>query len=233
MWPFLPFIRSFSITWLKKNLLSLFRKLSPEKKILFLNCKANRVFFTDEQVKHYTLFTCSEVWKSLCFLLDYTMYVYICTLQEYSIYRQIIRIPMGKMCAPLIAYLSLYCYERALMYGLDTNSQADAIRRQPWYILVISVFQRAYHMRREQAMHFTTIFLSRTPKIKLLSTTCGFTKELATLTFSIDQNCQALVGVDQIAAVRQYAVDLVERLCYVLLKDKRQDNLFIDLFLNF
>ena len=34
---------------------------------------------------------------------------------------------MGTNCAPLIADLFLYCYERKLMMSLDKSSQADVI----------------------------------------------------------------------------------------------------------
>ena len=75
---------------------------------------ANRAFFTGEQVKHFTLWTCSDVCKSLCFLLDNIFVRY-----ADSIYRQVIGIPMGTNCAPLIADLFLYCYERDFMLTLD------------------------------------------------------------------------------------------------------------------
>ena len=85
-------------------------------------CNADRTLFTNEQVKHFTFWTCSEVCKSLCFLLDN-----ISVRFRGSIYRQIIGIPIGTNCAPVIADLLLYCYERDFMLSLDTNSQADVI----------------------------------------------------------------------------------------------------------
>ena len=36
---------------------------------------------------------------------------------------------MGTKCAPLIADLFLYCYERDFMLSLDKNSQADDTSR--------------------------------------------------------------------------------------------------------
>ena len=72
--------------------------------------------------KHYTLWTCSDVCKSLCFFLDNIFVRY-----GDSIYRQVIGIPMGTYCAPLIAVLFSYCYERDFMLSLDKNSQADVI----------------------------------------------------------------------------------------------------------
>ena len=42
-------------------------------------------------------------------------------------YRQTIGIPMGTNCAPLIADLFLFCYERDFMKSLSRENQADII----------------------------------------------------------------------------------------------------------
>ena len=44
-----------------------------------------------------------------------------------KLYRQIVGIPMGTNCAPLIADLFLYCYERDFMDSLNQDNQADVI----------------------------------------------------------------------------------------------------------
>ena len=44
-----------------------------------------------------------------------------------KLYRQIVSIPMGTNCAPLIADLFLFCYERDFMLSLSDNNQADII----------------------------------------------------------------------------------------------------------
>ena len=44
-----------------------------------------------------------------------------------KLYRQIVGIPMGTNCAPLVADLFLFCYEREFMLFLSDNSQADII----------------------------------------------------------------------------------------------------------
>ena len=43
------------------------------------------------------------------------------------LYRQIVGIPMGTSCAPLVADLFLFCYERDFMLSLSDNNQADII----------------------------------------------------------------------------------------------------------
>ena len=44
-----------------------------------------------------------------------------------KLYRQIVGIPMGTKCAPLVADLFLYCYERDFMDSLIQDNQADVI----------------------------------------------------------------------------------------------------------
>ena len=44
-----------------------------------------------------------------------------------KLYRQIVGIPMGTNCAPLVADLFLFCYERDFMSSLSNDNQADII----------------------------------------------------------------------------------------------------------
>ena len=44
-----------------------------------------------------------------------------------KLYRQIVGIPMGTNCAPLVADLFLFCYDRDFMLSLSDNNQADNI----------------------------------------------------------------------------------------------------------
>ena len=69
------------------------------------------------------MWTCSNVCKALTFLLDNIFVRYGDT-----IYRQVIGIPMGTNCAPLVADLFLFCYERDFMLSLKRDSQADVIK---------------------------------------------------------------------------------------------------------
>ena len=45
-----------------------------------------------------------------------------------KLYRQIVGIPMGTNCAPLVADLFIFCYERDFMISLSNDNQADIIR---------------------------------------------------------------------------------------------------------
>ena len=44
-----------------------------------------------------------------------------------KLYRQVVGIPIGTNCAPLVANLFLFCYERDFMMSLSDDKQADVI----------------------------------------------------------------------------------------------------------
>ena len=45
-----------------------------------------------------------------------------------KLYRQIVGIPMGTNCAPLVAGFFSFCYERDFMLSLSDNNQTDVIK---------------------------------------------------------------------------------------------------------
>ena len=59
---------------------------------------------------------------ALHYLLD-NIFIRFCS----KLYRQIVGIPMTTNCAPLVADLFLFCYERDFMLSLSDNNQADII----------------------------------------------------------------------------------------------------------
>ena len=44
-----------------------------------------------------------------------------------KLYRQVVEIPMGTNCAPLVVDLFLFCYERDFVMSLSDAKQADGI----------------------------------------------------------------------------------------------------------
>ena len=79
-------------------------------------------FSTSSDQSRYILWSCQNVCDALSYLLD-NIYIRFGT----KVYRQIVGIPMGKNCAPLVADLFLYCYERDFMDSLNHDNQADVI----------------------------------------------------------------------------------------------------------
>ena len=60
--------------------------------------------------------------EALTFLLD-NIYIRFGS----KLYRQIVGIPMGTNCAPLVADLFLFCYERDFMLSLSEENQSGVI----------------------------------------------------------------------------------------------------------
>ena len=85
-------------------------------------CYDKNSFFTSEQPKRYKVLSCQKMCDALHYLLD-NIFIRFGS----KLYRQIVGIPMGTNCAPLVADLFLFCYERDFMLSLSDNNQADII----------------------------------------------------------------------------------------------------------
>ena len=68
---------------------------------------------------------CGHV-KKMCDALHYLLDNKFIRFRS-KLYRQSVGIPMGTNCAPLVADLFLYCYEREFMLSLSDNNQTDII----------------------------------------------------------------------------------------------------------
>ena len=89
---------------------------------LYLARNDRKAFFTSSDQSRYTLWSCQNVCDALSYLLD-NIYIRFGT----KLFRQIVGIPMGTNCAPLVADLFLYSYERDFMDSLNHDNQADVI----------------------------------------------------------------------------------------------------------
>ena len=79
-------------------------------------------FFTSEQPKRYKLWSCQKMCDTPYYLLDNIFIRFGSKLN-----RQIVGISMGTNCAPLLADLRLFCYDRDFMLFLLDNNQTDNI----------------------------------------------------------------------------------------------------------
>ena len=111
---------------IKEKLLDLiewtFKRALKNYGSLYLACNDRKAFFTSSDQSRYTLWSCQNVCDALSYLLD-NIYIRFGT----KLYRQIVGIPMGTNCAPLVADLFLYCYERDFMDSLNHDNQADVV----------------------------------------------------------------------------------------------------------
>ena len=105
-----------------KNLFDLIESTFQEKALLTLHVMTEMHFLLQKKLKKYHAWSCQNVCDALTFLLD-TIFIRFGT----KLYRQVVGIPMGTNCAPLVADLFLFCYERDFMMSLSDDTQADVI----------------------------------------------------------------------------------------------------------
>ena len=90
---------------------------------LYIACNIKKnAFFTSDAVRNHNLWSCQKVCEALTFLLD-KIYIRFGS----KLYGQIVGIPMCTNCAPLVADLFLFCYEREFMLSLSEDNQSDFI----------------------------------------------------------------------------------------------------------
>ena len=107
---------------IKDELTELIEQTFNREGSLYLACNDKNAFFTSEQPKRYKLWSCQKMCDALHYLLDNIFIRF-----DSKLYRQIVGIPMGSYCAPLVADLFLFCYERDFMLSLSDNNQTDII----------------------------------------------------------------------------------------------------------
>ena len=107
---------------IKEKLTELIEQTFNREGSLYLACNDKNAFFTSEQPKRYKLWSCQKMCDALHYLLD-NIFIRFGS----KLYRQIVGIPMGTNCAPLVADLFLFCYERDFMLSLSDNNQSDVI----------------------------------------------------------------------------------------------------------
>ena len=85
-------------------------------------CGERRAFFASEDAKRCGLWSCQSVCEALVYLLD-NIYIRFGT----ELYRQIVGVPMGTGCAPLVADLFLFCYGGDFVASLSGVKRAGII----------------------------------------------------------------------------------------------------------
>ena len=79
-------------------------------------------FFTSDAVRNYNLWSWQKVCEALTCLLE-NIYIRFGS----KLYRQTVGIRKGTSCAPLVADLFLFCYDRDFMLSLSEDNQSDVI----------------------------------------------------------------------------------------------------------
>ena len=107
---------------IEDKLIDLIERIFQREGSPYLACYDRNAFFTSENPKKYHAWSCQNVCDALTFLLDNIFIRF-----GDKLYRQVVGIPMGTNCAPLVADLFLFCYERDFMMSLSDDKQADVI----------------------------------------------------------------------------------------------------------
>ena len=119
----LLFTLLYLIIWLKINLLILLKDPSIEKALPTLHVMTETYFYLGKLKKYYAWKITCKIYV-MCWAVCWTTF---CIRFGTKLYRQVVWMPMGTNCAPLIANLFLFCYDRDFMVSLSDDKQADII----------------------------------------------------------------------------------------------------------
>ena len=107
---------------IKEKLINLIEWTFKREGSPYIACNERQAFFISGDTKRYKPWSCQNVCEALIYLLD-NIYIRFGS----KLYRQIVGIPMGTNCAPLVADLFLFFYERDFMTSLSDVKQAEII----------------------------------------------------------------------------------------------------------
>ena len=107
---------------IKDKLIDLIERTFQREGSHYLACNDRNAFLLQKNLKNIMHGLFKFVSDALTFLLD-NIFIRFGT----KLYRQVVGIHMGTNCAPLVADLFLFCYERVFMMSLSDDKQADVI----------------------------------------------------------------------------------------------------------
>ncbi|KAK3085109.1 hypothetical protein FSP39_024511 [Pinctada imbricata] len=90
---------------------------------IYICTSESKGFFSATEYKSYKSWSCSDLCSALSFLLD-NIYVRF----GENLYKQVVGIPMGTNCAPLVADLFLYTYEKEFIQNLQKQRKHDDVK---------------------------------------------------------------------------------------------------------
>ena len=107
---------------IKAKVLSLVKWCFDRESTAYLCTPAKAGFFPNKKYDSYASWTYTELYEAFTFLMENINVQF-----DGMVYQQIVGIPIGTYCAPLIADLFLYCYERDFMSKLQESKRFDLI----------------------------------------------------------------------------------------------------------
>ena len=90
---------------IKDKCIDLIKRTFQREGLPYLACNDSHAFLLQKNLKKHHAWSCQNVCDALTFLYDN-----ISSRFGTKLYRQVVKIPMGTSCAPLVADLFLFCY---------------------------------------------------------------------------------------------------------------------------
>ena len=94
---------------IKEKLINLIERTFRKEGLPYIGCNERQAFFTSGDTKRYKRWSCQNVCEASIYLLD-NISIRVGT----KLYRQILGIPMGTNCAPLVADLFFFFFYFAM-----------------------------------------------------------------------------------------------------------------------
>ena len=107
---------------IKDKLVDLIERTFQKEGSFYIAGIDRNAFFTSDAVRNFSLWSCQKMCEALTFLYE-NIYIRFSS----KLYRHIVGIPMGTNCAPLVADLFLFCYERDFKLSLSEDNQSGVI----------------------------------------------------------------------------------------------------------
>ena len=111
---------------IKDKLIDLINRTFIRENTQYLACNEECAFFTSDVYNNHNLWSCQKVCGALVYLLDNIFIRF-----GIKLYRQTIGIPMRTNCAPLVADLFLFCYERDFMTKKVRETSRECHNHKP------------------------------------------------------------------------------------------------------
>ena len=120
---------------IKAKVLSLVKWCFDRESKTYLCTSDKAGFFSNKKYDSFACWTCTELCEAFTFLME-NIYVQF----DGMVYQHIVGIPMGTNCAPLIADLFLYCYERDFMSNIQKSKRFDLIDKSKDTLDILTIY---------------------------------------------------------------------------------------------
>ena len=107
---------------IKDKLVDLIEDIFQREGSLYISCNDENAFFTSDAVRNYNSWSCLKVCEALTLLLD-NIHIRFAS----KLYRQIVGIPMGTNCDPLVADLFRSVMKETSCCPFQKINQSDVI----------------------------------------------------------------------------------------------------------